>query len=164
MAKERLLCAATVSRPQCPIIGWIQIQEAKALDRALHFQRISLDDVGNLLPCLFGAVGVKLNAIAKHVSATGDCLKGHAIANTRVDRGRWSAGELEEIANSLGFRQWQRVEPETTFALKTRRRAPFSRTPICVTGSLLCRAVCLVELVRETRVSELYFQRFHEHR
>src|ERR1039458_2487965 len=53
MAQEQLLGAATVGRPQSPVIGWIQIKEANALDRALHFQRISLDDVGNLLPGLF---------------------------------------------------------------------------------------------------------------
>jgi hypothetical protein len=70
VAQERLLCATTVSRPECPIIGWIQIQEAKALDRALHFQCIPLDDVGNPLPGLLGAVGIKLNTVAKHWGST----------------------------------------------------------------------------------------------
>ena len=87
VAQERLLGAATVSRPQCPIVRWIQITEPKALDRALHFQRISLDDVGNPLPGLLGAVGIKLDTVAKHLSTAGDNLERHAIANTRVDRG-----------------------------------------------------------------------------
>jgi hypothetical protein len=49
MAQEQLLCAATVSRSQRPIVRGIQIQESEALDRALHFQRIALDNVGNPL-------------------------------------------------------------------------------------------------------------------
>jgi hypothetical protein len=118
VAQERLLGATTVSRPECPIIGWIQIEEAKALDRALHFQRISLDDVGNPLPGLIGSVGIKLNAVAKDLSIAGDRLKRHAIANTRVECGQGSAWELEEPANPLGLGQWQRVESESTFALK----------------------------------------------
>ena len=87
VAQERLLGAATVSRPQCPIVRRIQIKEPKALDRALHFQRISLDDVGNPLPGLLGAVGIKLDTIAKHLSTAGDNLERHAIANARVDCG-----------------------------------------------------------------------------
>jgi len=46
VAQERLLCATTVSRPECPIVRWIQIEKTKALNWALHFQLISLDDVG----------------------------------------------------------------------------------------------------------------------
>jgi hypothetical protein len=89
VAQKCLLGATTVSRPQCPIIGWIQIQEAKALDRALHFQRISLDNVGDPLPGLLCAVGIKLDAVANDLSIVGDDLERHAIANTRVDcRGR----------------------------------------------------------------------------
>jgi hypothetical protein len=118
MAQERLLGSATVSRPQCPIIGGIQIQEAKAFDWALHFQRISLGDVGNLLPGLLSAEGIKLNTVAKNLSTICDNLERHAITNTRVDRGRRRARELEEPPNSLGFGQWQRVEAETTFALE----------------------------------------------
>jgi hypothetical protein len=87
MAQECLFSAATVSRPQCPVIGWIQIQEAKALDRALHFQRIPWDDVGNPPSGLLGPVDIKLNTVAKHLSTVGDNLECHAIANTRVDCG-----------------------------------------------------------------------------
>ena len=39
LAQEQLLGATTVSRPECPIIGWIQIEETRAFNRALHFQR-----------------------------------------------------------------------------------------------------------------------------
>jgi hypothetical protein len=69
----------------------------------LHFKRISLDDVGNPLPGLLGAVGIKLDTVAKHLSTAGDNLERHAIANTRVDRGRRSAWEHEESTNPLGF-------------------------------------------------------------
>jgi hypothetical protein len=86
VAQERLLGAATVSRPQCPIIGWIQIQEAKALDRALHFQRISLDYFVNPLLGLLSAVGIKLDTVAKHLGAACDRLEGHAITDARIDR------------------------------------------------------------------------------
>ena len=86
VAQEYLLSAATFSRPQCPIIGWIQIQEAKALDWALHFQRVSVDNVGNLLPGLLSAVGIKLDAVAQHFGVTGNCLEGYTIANTRIKR------------------------------------------------------------------------------
>ena len=85
--RNDLLGAATVSRPQCPIVGRIQIQEPEALDRALHFQRISLDDVRNPLPGLLGAVGIKLDTVAKDLSTVGDNLERRAIANTRVERG-----------------------------------------------------------------------------
>jgi hypothetical protein len=71
----------------------------------LHFQRISLDDVGNPLPGLIGTVGIKLDTIAKHLSTAGDNLEGHAIANTRVDRGRWSIWKPEEPANLLALGQ-----------------------------------------------------------
>jgi len=86
VAQERLLGAATVSRPQRPIVRWIQIQEAKALDRALHFQRISLDDVANPLPCLLGTVGIKLDAVAKHLGVASNRLEGHAVADAGIDR------------------------------------------------------------------------------
>jgi hypothetical protein len=118
VAQERLLGAATVSRPQCPIVRWIQIQEAKALDRALHFQRISLDDVGNPLSGLFGAIGIKLNTVAKDLSTARDDFERDAIANAGVYRRRGLIGKQEKSANPLGFRQWQRVEAETTFADK----------------------------------------------
>jgi len=103
VAQERLLGAATVSRPQCSIIGWIQIQEAKALDRALHFQRISLDDVGNSLPGLLSVVGIKLDTVAEYLGTAGDRLEGHAIANAGVDCGGWSMWKLDESANPQGF-------------------------------------------------------------
>jgi hypothetical protein len=52
----------------------------------LHFQRISVDDVGNPLPGLVGPVGIKLNSVAKHLSTAGDPFEGHAIADAGVDR------------------------------------------------------------------------------
>jgi hypothetical protein len=118
VAQERLLCAPTVSRPQCPIVGWIQIKQAKALDRALYLQRIPLDDVGNPLSGLLGPIGIQLNTVAQRISTAGDNLERHAIASTRVNRGRRSAWELQKLANSLGFGEWKRVEAETTFALE----------------------------------------------
>jgi hypothetical protein len=84
VAQEHLFGAATFSRPECPIIGWIQIQEAEALDRALNFQRISLDDIRNTLPGLFGAEGIKLNAVANDLSATGNSLERQAFANAWI--------------------------------------------------------------------------------
>src|ERR1035441_8570913 len=87
VAQKRLLRAATVSGPQSPIVGRIQIQEAKALDRALHFQRISLDDVRNPLPGLLSAEGIKLNTVAKDLRTVGDNLERRAIADTRVECG-----------------------------------------------------------------------------
>jgi hypothetical protein len=126
VAQEHLLRSTTVSWPHCPIIGWIQIQEAKALDRALHFQSISLDNVRNPLLGLLSAISIKLDAVAKYLSTVGDGLERHAIANTRVDCGRWSIWKLEEPVNPLGFGQWQRVETETTFALEAQDWAPFS--------------------------------------
>jgi hypothetical protein len=75
---------------------------------------------------LFGAIGIKLNTVAKDLSTARDDFERDAIANTRVDCGRRSAWELEESANPLGFRQWQRVEAETTFALEAQGWAPFS--------------------------------------
>jgi hypothetical protein len=125
VAQECLLSATTVSRPKGPIVRRIQIQEAKALDRALHLQRISLNGVGNPLPGLFGTVGVKLNTVTKHVGTAGDHLEGHAIANTRVDRGRGSIWELEETAKPLGLDQCQWVEAKPTFAEEAQSGPPF---------------------------------------
>jgi hypothetical protein len=104
VAQEHLLCAATVSRPQCPIVRWIQIEETKALDWALHFQRISLDDVRNPLPGLLGAVGIQLDPVAKHMGSACNSLERHSIANTRVDCGRRIIWKAKESANPLGFR------------------------------------------------------------
>jgi hypothetical protein len=106
VAQERLLRAATVSRPQCPIVRWIQIQEAKALDWALHFQRISLDYVGDPLPGLIGAVGIKFDAITKHIGIAGDRLKRHPITNTRIKCRRRLVRKQEKPANPLGFGKW----------------------------------------------------------
>jgi hypothetical protein len=53
----------------------------------LHFQRISLDYVWNPLPGFLGAVGIKLDTVAKHLGTLSDGLEGHAIADTRVERG-----------------------------------------------------------------------------
>jgi len=84
----------------------------------LYFQPISLDNGRNPLPGLLGAVSVKLNAIAKHLSTIRDGLKRRPVANTRVDRRRGSIWELEESANPMGFGKWYRVEAQTAFALK----------------------------------------------
>jgi hypothetical protein len=124
VAQERLLGATTVSRPQCPVIRWIQIQQAEAFNRALHFQRIPLDNVGNPLPGLLGPVRIKLDTVAKHLSTAGDGFERDAIANTGVNGGRWSPWKPEEPSNSLGVGQWQRVEGESTFALETQGWAP----------------------------------------
>jgi hypothetical protein len=45
-----------------------------------------LDYVGNPLPGLLGAVGIKLDAVAKHFGITGDCLESYAIADAGVNR------------------------------------------------------------------------------
>jgi hypothetical protein len=82
---------------------------------------------------LLGSVGVKLDTVAQHLSTAGDYFECHGIANTRVNgRGR-SPWELEESTDSLGFGQWQRIEAETTFALKAQGWAPFSEKPAIVT-------------------------------
>jgi hypothetical protein len=52
----------------------------------MNFQRVALDYVRNPLPGLLGTVGVELDPVAKHVGGTGDRLKGHPIANARIDR------------------------------------------------------------------------------
>jgi hypothetical protein len=126
VAQERLFSATTVSRPQSPIVRWIQIQEPKALNRALHFERISLDDVRNPLSGLLGAVGIELDPIAKHIGITGDRLKRHTIADAGIKCRRGLVWEQEKPANPLAFGQWQRVETETTFALESHTKAPFS--------------------------------------
>jgi hypothetical protein len=53
-------------------------------------------------------------------------LECHAISSAGVDCGRWSIWKAEESANPLGFGQWQREEPESTFALEAQWWAPFS--------------------------------------
>jgi hypothetical protein len=52
---------------------------------------------------LLGPVGIKLDAVAKHLCTVGDNVECHAIANTWVDRRRWSNGKLEESTNPLGL-------------------------------------------------------------
>jgi hypothetical protein len=99
--------------------------EPEAFDGALHFQRISLDDVGNPLPGLVGTVGVQLDTVAKYLSTVGDNLERRAIANTRVERGRGFIGKQEKSANPLRFGKWQRVESETAFALEAQCGPPF---------------------------------------
>jgi hypothetical protein len=92
---------------------------------------------------LLGPVGIKLNAVAKHLSTTGDSLECHAIANAGVDYGRWSIWKLKEQANSLGFEQWQRVEAESAFALETHEWPPFSEAPDEVDVMSLCAKCAL---------------------
>jgi hypothetical protein len=67
---------------------------------------------------LLSAIGIKLNTVAKHLSTVGDCLERHAIANTGIKCRRRLVWEQEKPANPLGFGQGQRVEAESTFALK----------------------------------------------
>jgi hypothetical protein len=52
------------------------------------------------------------------LTTAGDNLECHAIANTWVDRGRWSIWIPEESANPLSFGHWQWIEAESTFVLK----------------------------------------------
>jgi hypothetical protein len=90
---------------------------------------------GNPLPGLLGPAGIKLNTMAKHFSTIGDNLERHAITNTRVDLGQWSGiSKPEESANPLGFRQRQREESDSAFALEAQGWAPFSGRIACVTG------------------------------
>jgi hypothetical protein len=86
VAQERLLRAATVSRSKGPIVRGIQVDQAEALNSALHFQRVALDYVGNPVPGLLSAVGIKLDAIAKHFCTAGDRLERHSIADAGIDR------------------------------------------------------------------------------
>jgi hypothetical protein len=81
----------------------LSTKEAKALNRALHFQRIFLDDVGNPLPGLLGAVGIKFNAVAKHLDPAGDSLESHTIADAGVKCRRGLVWQQEKPANPLGF-------------------------------------------------------------
>jgi hypothetical protein len=76
-------------------------------------------------PGLLRAVGIKLDAIAKHVGIAGDRLEGHAIANTRVTGGRRGIWKAKKSANQLGFGQGQRIEARPTFADKAQSRPPF---------------------------------------
>jgi len=69
----------------------------------VHFQRIALNRVGNSLPGLFGAVGVKLDPIAKHLVAVGDGLESQTIAHARIHCGRRHCWEHEEFPDPLGF-------------------------------------------------------------
>jgi hypothetical protein len=84
----------------------------------MHFQRVTLDYVRNALPGLLGAVGIKLDAVAKQLGAAGDCLESHAIADAGVYCRRGLIGKQEKPSNPAGLRQWKRVETESTFALK----------------------------------------------
>jgi len=86
VAQESLLCAAIFTRAEGPIVRRIQIAKPEGFDGAMHFQRVALDYVRNPLPGLVSAVGIKFDAVAKHLGATGDYLEGHAIANAGVDR------------------------------------------------------------------------------
>jgi len=131
VAQERLLGAATVSQPQCPVIRWIKIKQPAALDCALHFEGIALDYVRNPLPGLLSAIGIKLNTVAKDLSTVGDNLERHAIASTWVDRGRRIMWKPEEPANPLGFGQGQRVETKPTFALKAQGGSFLRETRMC---------------------------------
>jgi hypothetical protein len=136
VTQECLLSATTVSRPECPIIRWIQIQEAKALDRALHFQRIALNYVVNPLPGLLGAVGIKLDAIAKHLGSACNSLERDTIAGAGIKCRRGLVWEQEKPANPLSFGQGQRVEAESTFADKAQRGSPFLLVIRSVTGPI----------------------------
>jgi hypothetical protein len=75
---------------------------------------------------LLSAVGIKLNAIAKHLSTVGDRLKRHTIADAGVYRRCGLIGKQEKSADPLGFGQGQGVEAESTFSLKTHWGPPFS--------------------------------------
>jgi hypothetical protein len=77
-----------------------------------------LDYVRNALPGLLGAVGIKLDAVAKHLRTISDNLERHAIADTGIERRRGLVWEQEKPANPLCLGQGQRVEAESTFALK----------------------------------------------
>ena len=88
---------------QVPVVGWIQVKEPKALDGAMHFQRVTLDYVRNALPGLLGAVGIKLDAVAKQLGAAGDCLESHAIADAGVYCRRGLIGKQEKPPNPAGL-------------------------------------------------------------
>jgi hypothetical protein len=87
--------------------------------------------LGIRCPGLLGAVGVKLDAVAKHLGTAGDRLERHAIANARVDRGRGLIGKRQKSTKPLGFGQGQRVEAKPTFTLEAHGWAPFSARHIC---------------------------------
>jgi hypothetical protein len=87
VAQERLLCATTVRGSKGPIVRRIQIEETKALDGAMHFQRVALDYIGSPLPGLLGVVGIQLDAVAEHLGTAGDCPEGHTIADAGIERG-----------------------------------------------------------------------------
>jgi hypothetical protein len=89
VAQKDLLGAATAAvceRLQRPVIRRVQELKAKALDWAMHLHGVAMNHLGNPLPGLLGAIGIKFNAVAKHLGAAGDRLKGHSIADAGVDR------------------------------------------------------------------------------
>jgi len=85
-AQECRLCATTVSRPKDPVVGRIQIQETEGLDGALYFECVALEYIGNPLPGLLSAAGIKLDAVAKYVGPTGDSVERHAVACAWIER------------------------------------------------------------------------------
>jgi hypothetical protein len=83
-----------------------------------------LDYVVNPLPGLIGTVGIKLDAIAKHLSTVGDNLECHAIADTGIKCRRGLVWEQEKPANPQCLGQWQRVETKPTLADKAQKEPP----------------------------------------
>jgi hypothetical protein len=69
----------------------------------MYFQRVALDYIGNPLSGLFGAVGIKLDSIAKHICPLRDRLECRTVADTWIERCCAAIGKRKESANSLRF-------------------------------------------------------------
>jgi hypothetical protein len=115
---RQLLRPPALGGSQRPIVRRIAVDTSETLDWAVHVQRIALNRVGNPLPGPLGAVGIKLDAVAKHFGAAGDSLERHTIADTGISRRRSDFRKQEKRANAPRFRQWKRVEAETRLAGK----------------------------------------------
>ena len=106
------------------------MEKAKALDRALHFQRIALNYVVNPVLGLVSPVSIQLNTVAKHLSTIGDNLERHRQHKDQAPTTEHL--ETRETCESAGLRTRAAGRSRVDFCRRSARVDSFLRqTRMC---------------------------------
>jgi hypothetical protein len=87
VAEEDLFHALVLPRSELAVVRWVEVQQRKALNRAVCVECVTLQNITDSLPGLFGAIKIKLDAVAKHRRFARQCRERYAVTHTRIDCG-----------------------------------------------------------------------------
>src|ERR1700691_538750 len=125
MFEEDQFQSLIVALPGFPIVRWIQIEQGQSFRLAPHVHDVSLQSLDSQGACLFGPIGVDLDAIAMSVYAMQQVSERHAIAHAGIECRKLRC-EGKAILQPCGFRYGQREKSQLGLSMWSHLAIPLS--------------------------------------